>query len=93
MIIVRRASDQKEVTRNSSYFKKLPNLPGSTIPADLQVSIDFEGPAVCQPAQPQHPKRNLVRHTQAKLMVTKTTQRLQQSNLPLHRPYPSAEVD
>ena len=56
MIIVRRASDQKEVTRNSSYFKKLPNLPRSTLPADLQMSIDLEGPAVCQPAATSAPQ-------------------------------------
>jgi len=56
MITARRATDQKEVTCNSSRFKKLPNLPGSTIPdtkpvlADEQVPLDFEGPEVCQPA-------------------------------------------
>ena len=64
MITTRRATDQKEVTRNSSHFKKLPNIPGSTIPdtepvsANEQVPFDFEGPEVRQPAptaQPQHP--------------------------------------
>jgi len=56
MITTRRATDQKEVTRNSSHFKKLPNVPGSTIPdtepvpANEQVPIDFEGPEICQPA-------------------------------------------
>ena len=49
MIIVRQATDQKEVTRSSSHFKKLANLPESTIP-DKQVPLDFEGPEVCQPA-------------------------------------------
>jgi len=32
MITARQTTDQKEVTRNSSHFKKLPNFPGSTIP-------------------------------------------------------------
>ena len=50
MITARRASHHKEVTRNSSFFKKVPNLQGSTIPADLQVPIDFKGLAICQPA-------------------------------------------
>ena len=76
MITTRRATDQKEVTRNSSHFKKLQNVPGSTIPdtepvpANEQVPIDFEGPEVRQPArtaQPQHPKRSQVRHNQATL--------------------------
>ena len=53
MITARRATDQKEVIRNSAHFKK---LPGSTIPdtkstpADEQVPLDFEGPEVCQHA-------------------------------------------
>ena len=59
MITARRATDQKEVTRNSSHFKK---LPGSTIPdtepvpADEQVPLDFEGPEVCQPAPTSAPQ-------------------------------------
>ena len=32
MITARRATDQKEVTRNSAHCKKLPNPPGSSIP-------------------------------------------------------------
>ena len=43
-----------------------------------------------------HPNRNLVRHTQAKLMVTnwETTQRLQwQSSPSIHHLYPAAVVD
>ena len=45
MITARRATEQKEVTRKSSHFKKLANLPESTIP-DEQVPLDFEGPEV-----------------------------------------------
>ena len=99
MITARRAIDRKEVTRNSSHFKKLTNPPGSTVldtesvPVDEQVPLDFERRSVNLP-RPQHPKRNLVRHTQAKLTVTKTTQRLQQqSNLPFHYLYSPAVVD
>ena len=32
MFTARRATDQKEVTRNTSHFKKLPNPPGRSIP-------------------------------------------------------------
>ena len=40
MITARRTTDQKEVTRNSSHFKKLPNLPGSTLPETEPVPAD-----------------------------------------------------
>ena len=100
MILADEQSIRKKSPAIAPISKKLPNPPGSTIPdtepapTDEQVPLDFEGPEVCQPVQPQHPKRNLVRHTQAKLMVAKTTQGLQQqSNLPLHHPYPPAVVD
>ena len=59
MITARRATDQKEVTRNSAHFKK---LPGSAIPdiepapADKQVPLDFEGPEVCQSAPTSTPQ-------------------------------------
>ena len=101
MITARRATDQKEVTRNSSHFKKLPNPPGSSIPDTEPVPADEQVPLATSKdqrsvnlPQPHHLKRTLVRHTQAKLMVTKTTQPLQQSsNLPLHHLYPPAVVD
>jgi len=50
MITARRTTDQKEVTRNSSHFKKLPNLSGSTIPDTEPVLVDEQGPEICQPA-------------------------------------------
>ena len=69
MITARRATDQKEVTCNSSHFKKPPTLPGSTIPDTEPVppmskchSTSKDRRSV-NPPQPQHPKRNLVRHT------------------------------
>ena len=64
MITARRATDQKEVTRNSSHFKKLPNPQGSSIPdtepvpVDEQVPLDFEGPEVCQPASTSAPQED-----------------------------------
>ena len=64
MITARRATDQKQVTRNSCHFKKLPNPPGSSIPdtepvpADEQVPLDFEGPEVCQPASTSAPQED-----------------------------------
>ena len=62
MITTRQATDQKEVTRNSSHFKKLPDLPRSTVPdtkpapADEQVPLNFEGLEVCQPASTSAPQ-------------------------------------
>ena len=62
MITARRATDQKEVTCNSSHFKKLPNPPDSTIPdtepvpADGQMPLDFEGSEVCQPSPTSAPQ-------------------------------------
>ena len=51
MITAKRATDQKLVTRNSSFFKKLPNPPeeviqeSSPVPrVDLQGPLDFDGP-------------------------------------------------
>lgn len=55
MITARRATDQKEVTRNSSHFKKLKDPLGTVTPEtepvslNEQTSLDFEGPEVCQP--------------------------------------------
>ena len=51
MITAKRATDQKLVTCNSSFFKKLPNPPeeviqeSSPVPCmDLQAPLDFDGP-------------------------------------------------
>ena len=51
MITAKRATDQKLVTRNSSFFKKLPNPPeqviheSSPVPRmELQAPLDFDGP-------------------------------------------------
>ena len=62
MITARRTTDQKEVTHNSSHFKKLRNPPGTTIPdtepvpAVEQVPLDFEGTEVCQPSPTSAPQ-------------------------------------
>ena len=62
MITAKWLTDQKEVTHNSSHFKKLPNLPGSAIPdtepepANEQVPLDFKGLEVCQPASTSAPQ-------------------------------------
>jgi len=62
VITARRATDQKEITYNSSHFKKLPTLPRSTTPdtepvlVDEQVPLDLEGPEICQPASASAPQ-------------------------------------
>ena len=58
MITAKRATDQKLVTRNSSFFKKLPNPPeeviqeSSPVPwMDLQAPLDFDGPETTEHAE------------------------------------------